>query len=227
VGTAIIAFGFPQGHEFTPFTGIISNTDAPERRWSANIDFEEGVSGGPVFSMNGRVVGLVKGGYGDAISIRYITQVVRASSMLANIGVKDDCVGTSQAAVSTARASLRVGAQPDTVAIGSGGYAAVDYLFGEEQGIAVQVETEDVQYTLPSGDPIGQSWVGGRILGGSFQINGNATNTYHNNIYLPPEVSRIAKARGAIFVQLHHTFHCRDTNGNIFQVPAVLKVFLL
>lgn len=227
IGTAIVAFGFPVGHELTPFPGLISNTDAPEGRWSANVDFEEGVSGGPVFSMSGRVVGLVKGGYGDVTSIRYITQAVRASSMLANIGVRDDCLGPSPMLAPSQKASLRVGAQPDTVGIASGGYAAVDYRFDEEQGISVQIETEDVQYTLPSGDPIGQGWIGGRILGGSFQVNGRSNGTYHNNIYLPPEISRLAKARGQQFVQLRLVFHCRDANGNIFQIPAILKVVLL
>jgi len=90
-GTPILGYGFPLKHEITPFLGLISNDDGPEARWSANVNFEEGVSGGPVLNFSGRVIGLVKGGYGDVTSIRYITQIIRARTMLQNVGVNDDC----------------------------------------------------------------------------------------------------------------------------------------
>jgi S1-C subfamily serine protease len=37
-GASILAFGFPFGTELTPFQGLLSNNDAPEGRWSANIN---------------------------------------------------------------------------------------------------------------------------------------------------------------------------------------------
>lgn len=226
-GTAILAFGFPYAHELTPFNGLIANPDAPGARWSANIDFVEGVSGGPVFNMNGRVVGLVKGGYGDINSIRYITQAIRARSMLGDIGVGDSCITGSSEAPSVSKAALRVATVPDTAKIASGGFYPVDYRFTESKGVDVQIDTEDFQFKLPNGEPIGSGGVGAQILGGSIQVNATSMNVYHNNIYLPPEVAREAKQRGQTYIQLNHVFHGRDVNGNIFQVPSVLKIVIL
>jgi len=228
-GTPFIAFGFPLGKEFTPFSGLISNTDAPGARWSANVDFEEGASGGPVLDMDGRVIGLVKGGYGDATAIRYVTQIIRARSLLQNVGVQDDCTSSPPKPTSASpviRAALRVSAEPDTIQMAPGGYTAVNYRFVESKGLSVQVETEDTLFSLPSGEPIGKENVGGRILGGSFQVDGGSVGIYSNNIYLPPDVASVAKLRGGV-VQLRHLFHCRDANGNSIQVPAVLRIRVL
>ena len=102
-GTEILAFGFPFGKEFVPFTGIMSNDDAPDGRWSANINFENGASGGPVFDVRrGRVIGLVKGGLTmtrgttetAVTSVRYVTPVIRLRTILTDHGVDSDCGAT-------------------------------------------------------------------------------------------------------------------------------------
>lgn len=90
-GTSFLAFGFPRDHELTPFPGLISNADGPEGRWSANVNFEEGTSGGPVYDDYGQVIGVIKGGLGSITSIRFVTQVVRASPMLQKAGVASAC----------------------------------------------------------------------------------------------------------------------------------------
>jgi Trypsin-like peptidase domain len=102
-GAAILAFGFPFGKEFTPFPGLLSNEDAPDGRWSANINFETGASGGPVYDVaRGRVIAIVKGGLTlrapdptipgvPVTSVRYVTPIVRLSTILANHGVAGDC----------------------------------------------------------------------------------------------------------------------------------------
>ena len=102
-GAAILAFGFPFGKEFTPFPGLLSNDDAPDGRWSANINFETGASGGPVYDMaRGRVIAIIKGGLTlrapdptipgvPVTSVRYVTPIVRFSTILANHGVTGDC----------------------------------------------------------------------------------------------------------------------------------------
>ncbi|MEE7493415.1 trypsin-like peptidase domain-containing protein [Methylobacterium oryzae] len=91
-GTLLMAFGFPRAKEFTPFPVTLANGDAPGGRWSANVNFVEGVSGGPVYGSDGRVVGVVKGGYADVAAVRYITPVIRAREMLRKVAVEDECL---------------------------------------------------------------------------------------------------------------------------------------
>jgi hypothetical protein len=105
-GTEIVAFGFPLNHEFTPFSGLIANDDGPEARWSANVDFEAGTSGGPVVDMDGRVIGLVKGGLGNVTAIRYVTQVVRASAILQKMGIGQNCAEKSAVPATADRTAL-------------------------------------------------------------------------------------------------------------------------
>ncbi len=103
-GEKVEAYGFPLGKEFTPFPGLLSNDNAPEGRWSANISFETGVSGGPVFDVeSGQVIGIAKGGLvrrfstataSDQVpvpSVNYVTPILRAQSLLANVGVQSNC----------------------------------------------------------------------------------------------------------------------------------------
>ena len=91
LGAKILAYGFPQGKELTPFPGELANNDGPGRRWSANVNFEMGTSGGPVFDARGQVIGLVYGGFGSVSSVRYITPVGRAKGYLSQIGVSEAC----------------------------------------------------------------------------------------------------------------------------------------
>ena len=97
---SILAFGFPFGTEFTPFHGFLTNEDGPEGRWSANINFDSGTSGGPVFDdRRSRVIGLIKGGLVGTTdktmtpitSVRYITPIIWLRSMLSNREVDQDC----------------------------------------------------------------------------------------------------------------------------------------
>jgi hypothetical protein len=94
----ITAFGFPLGQELNYSQGRVVNTDGPEGRWVANIDFERGMSGGPVYDNDrGVVVGIVKGGLRDLDAnrdiptIRHITQLVRAKPMLLGIDAEENC----------------------------------------------------------------------------------------------------------------------------------------
>jgi len=117
-GAAILAFGFPFGKEFTPFPGLLSNEDAPDGRWSANINFDTGASGGPVYDVaRGRVIAIIKGGLTlrapdptvpgvPVTSVRYVTPIVRLSTILANHGVAGDCGAAGMPATSPGQVVL-------------------------------------------------------------------------------------------------------------------------
>ncbi|MDQ0420930.1 hypothetical protein J2045_001957 [Peteryoungia aggregata LMG 23059] len=101
-GQTVLALGYPLGKDYTPLPGVLSNDNAPDGRWNANIDFVEGVSGGPVFDEKSeKVIGIAKGGlaqfYGDVpipvTSVRYVTPIVRMRTMLTDLGVNEDCHG--------------------------------------------------------------------------------------------------------------------------------------
>ncbi|MDR5830107.1 hypothetical protein P9250_19730 [Caballeronia sp. LP006] len=137
----------------------------------------------------------------------------------------DDCGGSKPRPLSS-RAALRVAAVPDTVSIPINGFSAVDYPFKETKGIDVQIDSEDTQWFLINGEPLTPISRNQRILGGSFPVSGSSSETYHNNIYLPPNIAALAKAKGQNVVQLKHTFNCRDQNDNLSQVSAILKIYI-
>ena len=132
-------------------------------------------------------------------------------------------------AVPTARsmiAHVRVEAVPDEVYMTPGSLRFIDYKFTILDAVDLQLETEDWQFALVSGQPVGPGVVGGRIYRGSFPIKGNTTGIYHNNIYLMPQVVELARATGHNAVQIRHLFHLRDPQGNELRVPAVLMIHL-
>jgi len=122
------------------------------------------------------------------------------------------------------RASLRVAAQPDTIGLAANAFYPVDYVFAETKGIDVQIETEDSGFFDEKGNSLGHEVRDGRILGGSFQVDGGHQGIYHNNIWLPPDVASQVKKNNLNTVQLRHTFNCRDANGNEIHIPAVLRI---
>jgi tetratricopeptide (TPR) repeat protein len=87
-GDSIVAFGFPFSEEFTPIAGTISNNDGPGGRWTAKVDVDPGMSGGPVYDSNGWVIGIVQGRRKGSDAIKYVTQVQRSRSALLDIGVE-------------------------------------------------------------------------------------------------------------------------------------------
>ncbi len=121
-------------------------------------------------------------------------------------------------------ALVRIAVEPDEIRIESGKERPVDYVFTVENQVDLQLETEDFQFSLPSGEPIGLAVKGGRIWGGSFPIRGGKTGIYHNNIFLPPGVAEAGKTRGSGIVLLKHVFHLRDALGKETTVPAVLMI---
>lgn len=125
------------------------------------------------------------------------------------------------------KASLRVAADPDTVGIYPNGYRPVNYVFQSLNNVGFQVESEDAQWVLLDGTPISPVTRFNRILGGSFPVRANSRGIYHNNIYLPPREVSIANSRNEGIVQLRHWFNLRDDNGNVFQVPATLRIHIL
>lgn len=149
----------------------------------------------------------------------------RAKSLEAARQGFKNCGGGIQK-TSAIRAALRVAARPDTVGIQIGGLSAVDYEFKENKGIDVQVESEDTQWFFLDGEPIAPIERFGRILGGSFPVQGSNSETYHNNIYLPPVIAEAARAKGQNIVQLKHIFNCRDQNNNVLQFPAILRIYI-
>ncbi len=72
----------------------------------------------------------------------------------------------------TMRALVRVEVDPHIVTIMPDGVTPVNYLFTVENQVDLQLETEDIQFYLTTGAPVGAGNVGGRIWRGSFPIRG-------------------------------------------------------
>ncbi|MGE0474323.1 MAG: serine protease [Nitrospirales bacterium] len=80
-GSSFVAVGYPLGNDLQVTDGIIGNNNADGGRWAVNSDFTFGMSGGPVFNMNG-VIGIVKGGEEGEPALRWITPIRLASNYL-------------------------------------------------------------------------------------------------------------------------------------------------
>lgn len=125
------------------------------------------------------------------------------------------------------RADITVATVPDTIQIQEGGYQAVSYVFRESNGVAFHVESENTEFKTLGGIGLSDVCQECRVLGGTLSVAGSTTYTFWDNVYLPPEVARRARAEGQQIVQLSTQFNCRDANGNVITVPAVLKIYTL
>ena len=88
-GKALVAFGFPKSSGFAPLPTTYSNPGG--LRWQASSDFTHGVSGGPVYSYSGQVVGIVQGGLKNTPAVRYIVPLSHAVNLIsrASVSLKD------------------------------------------------------------------------------------------------------------------------------------------
>ena len=81
-GDSLMAFGFPRNQNFQPVPVTLGTQNAPGGRWAASSAFTYGMSGGPVYSSDGVVVGLVKGGLENTDAVNWITPIQSASRFL-------------------------------------------------------------------------------------------------------------------------------------------------
>jgi hypothetical protein len=91
VGNNFVGYGFPQNQSFQPVEGILGTTNAPGGRWAAAAPFTYGMSGGPVYTTRGFVIGLIKGGLPGLPAVNWITPIQYAIVMLQQAGYEEDC----------------------------------------------------------------------------------------------------------------------------------------
>lgn len=91
VGNNFVAYGFPQDQSFQPVQGTLGTTNAPGGRWAAAAPFTYGMSGGPVYTTRGFVIGLIKGGLPGLPAVNWITPIQHAIVMLQEAGYEEDC----------------------------------------------------------------------------------------------------------------------------------------
>jgi tetratricopeptide (TPR) repeat protein len=82
LGDSFFAYGFPKNNNFQPVSGILGLNDATGGRWSASSAFTFGMSGGPVYTIKGIVMGLVKGGLDGTDAVQWITPIQFAAPLL-------------------------------------------------------------------------------------------------------------------------------------------------
>jgi hypothetical protein len=90
-GDDLIAFGFPEDHNFQPVPGTLGTSNGPGGRWAASSAFTHGMSGGPVYDAAGFVVGIVKGGLAGTDAVRWITPIQHAVNYLNTSGFQERC----------------------------------------------------------------------------------------------------------------------------------------
>ncbi len=92
LGENFVAFGFPLDQNFQPVQGILGTTNAPGGRWAAAAPFTYGMSGGPVYTNRGFILGIIKGGL-EADAVSWITPIQLAIGLLTQAGYQEDCAG--------------------------------------------------------------------------------------------------------------------------------------
>jgi tetratricopeptide (TPR) repeat protein len=92
----LLVMGFPLSQELSSTNGMLSNRFGPNGRFQTNIPLNHGNSGGPVFDISGRVIGVACGGIPLAAGITYVipSDFLRPTLSLAGVEIRsvDDAV---------------------------------------------------------------------------------------------------------------------------------------
>ncbi|MGY5777271.1 S1 family peptidase [Rhizobium sp. LEGMi135b] len=83
-GSPIYALGFPNDSDLSPVQGSFSNDNNPNGYLEASIAFSPGLSGGPVYNSDGKVVGIVEGGIAFSSTTNFIIPLRWARSILSD-----------------------------------------------------------------------------------------------------------------------------------------------
>lgn len=78
--TPFIGYGFPEGQEYVPVSGLVG-AETSDGNYSAVANFVGGMSGGPIVIDN-YVVALIQGGAGEVVARRAIIPLFRAGSVI-------------------------------------------------------------------------------------------------------------------------------------------------
>lgn len=76
--TRVHSYGFPEGYGLFPSTGTISKFQGPDPLlylWTTDMEIKSGMSGSPVFLLDGSVVGIAKGSEAGLESFNFIVPV--------------------------------------------------------------------------------------------------------------------------------------------------------
>jgi hypothetical protein len=81
IGTHIVALGFPGDQDVVGVEGSINGLHK-DGRWLTDAGLDRGMSGGPVFDLDGAVVGIVAGAYEEAKSLGLVIPISFSASLL-------------------------------------------------------------------------------------------------------------------------------------------------
>jgi uncharacterized protein YraI len=202
----IFAFGFPEDHNFQPVPGRLGTQNAAAGRWYASSAFTHGMSGGPVYTTQGFVMGIVKGGSISSEDVRWITPIFHAKSFLPAL-FEEQCGGVCKYRVVNVssidvlnmriqpdpNANIKVGIPPDgrgliksdCVTASGGTWCTVQY-----QGHSGWVNE---RYIEPEADRL----CGGACLGTGVKHKIVAV-TSTDQLYIRPAPGDLASATGSI-----------------------------
>jgi S1-C subfamily serine protease len=68
----LYVLGFPRSSDLSSAEGLLSNHFGPGGKWQTTLPLDYGNSGGPVFDIGGRVIGIAAGGYDNAHAITFV-----------------------------------------------------------------------------------------------------------------------------------------------------------
>ena len=101
-GEKLFAFGFPHDRGFAPLDARYSNPDGGDKdRWVVSSVFTHGVSGGPVYSTDGKVVAFVQGGLKNTPAVRFVVPLRQVRGEIEIGGELPSCSDNSQHALKT------------------------------------------------------------------------------------------------------------------------------
>lgn len=84
----LYVLGFPLTADLSSADGRLSNRFGPGGKWQTTIPLNYGNSGGPVFNVNGQVVGIAAGGIDQAQGITYVIPSRYAANILEIAGIQ-------------------------------------------------------------------------------------------------------------------------------------------
>jgi S1-C subfamily serine protease len=70
--TRLYVLGFPRSSDLASAEGLLSSHFGPGGKWQTTLPLDYGNSGGPVFDIGGRVIGVAAGGHDEARAITFV-----------------------------------------------------------------------------------------------------------------------------------------------------------
>jgi hypothetical protein len=98
----LFVLGFPRSSDLASAEGLLSNHYGPKGKWQTTLPIDYGNSGGPVFDIGGRVIGIAAGGLDEARAMTYVIPFDYARPLRSMVALMNPTIDVGKSTVGAA-----------------------------------------------------------------------------------------------------------------------------